>query len=62
MGGERREKEGERGRGEGREEGDGRTNPKPAATGLQSAGAIESTAVELKNNEAAHKLLLQSNA
>ena len=32
MEGERREKEG--GRGEGREEGDGRTNPKPAATGL----------------------------
>ena len=30
-GGERR---GKRGRGEGREEGDGLTNPKPAATGL----------------------------
>jgi len=36
MGGESREKERERGRpGEGREEGDGRTNPKPAATGLK---------------------------
>ena len=40
MGGERREKEGEGKGGEGREERDGRTNPKPAATGLRPSARL----------------------